>query len=147
MVVCVVVSLAPNRLKALPHNCASGHQIAKAQVGGLRGLGLGGGAMPESRCQRCAHPDLGYGQPDDGQTEHAGPDSEDAASTGVCFHGPTLSCAAPGVLIEKNHSVIDGSDESYIVAGVLVELWVQAQFWRVATFNPAAQAQPKAVTN
>jgi len=108
--------LAPNRLKALPRNCASSHQIAKAQVGSLRGLGLGGGVMPESRCQRRPHPDLGYGQPEDGQTEHDGPDSEDAASNGVCFHGPTLAIHTQRVLIERNHSAIEGSDEGKTVA-------------------------------
>jgi hypothetical protein len=97
----------------LPHNRASGHEIAKAQVGSLRGLGLGGVVLPESSGQRRAHPDIGYGQPNDGQTEHDGPDSEDAASTGVCFHGPTLAINAPKVLIERNQAVIDGSDESW----------------------------------
>ena len=41
VVVCVLVTLAPNRLKALPHNRGSGHQIANAQAGSLLGLGLG----------------------------------------------------------------------------------------------------------
>jgi len=43
--------------------------------------------------------------------EHTGPDSEDAASEQFCLHGPTLAIGAPRVLIENNHSAIDGSDE------------------------------------
>ena len=67
--------------------------------------------MPIPGCQRFTKPDLSYDHPDDGQTEHGDPDSEDAANEGVCFHGPTLSRAAPGVLIERNYSAIDRSDE------------------------------------
>jgi hypothetical protein len=29
----------------------------------------------------------------------------------VCFHGPTLVLAVPKVLIERNHSAIDRSDD------------------------------------
>ena len=104
-------SLAPNGLKVLPHNWRGRHQIAKAQAGSLRCLGLGGGVLPIPGCQRFTKPDLNYDQADDGQTEHGDPDSEDAANEGVCFHGPTLSRAAPRVLIERNHSAIDRSDE------------------------------------
>jgi hypothetical protein len=105
------LSLATNGLKVLPHNWRGGHEIAKAQAGSLLGLGLGGGVMPESRCQCLPKPDLSYDQPDDGQTEHGDADSENVANEGICFHGPTLSRAAPRVLIERNHSAIDRSDE------------------------------------
>ena len=106
-VACVVVTLAPNGLKVLPHNWRGRHQIAEAQAGSLRGLGLGGGVLPIPGCQRFTKPDLSYDQPDDSQTEHGDPDSEDAASEGVCFHGSTLALAAPKVLIERNYSAID----------------------------------------
>jgi len=105
------LSLAAIGLKVLPHNWRGGHEIANAEAGSLRGLGLSGGVLPIPGCQRFTKPDLSYDQPDDGQTEHGDPDSEDAASEGVCFHGPTLSRAAPRVLIERNYSAIDGSDE------------------------------------
>jgi hypothetical protein len=87
----------------LPNNWGSGHQIAKAQVGSLRGLGLASGAVPESRCQQFTHSDLNSGQADDGQRKHDGPDFEDAASEGVCFHGSNLALHASRVLIERNH--------------------------------------------
>jgi hypothetical protein len=67
--------------------------------------------LPIPGCQRLTKPDLSYDQADDGQTERDDPDSEDAASAGVCFHGPTLSRAKTRVLIERNHSAIDRSDE------------------------------------
>ena len=95
----------------LPDDRGGRHQIAKAQAGSLLGLGLGGRVLPISGCQRHTEPDLSYDQPDDGQTEHGGPDSEDAANEVVCFHGPTLAPAVPKVLIERNHSAIDRSDE------------------------------------
>jgi hypothetical protein len=95
----------------LPDNRGSDHQIAKAQAGSLLSFGLGSGVVPVPGSQRPTKPDLSHCQPNDGQTEHDGPDSEDAASEGVCFHGPNLALHAPRVLIERNHSTIDGSDE------------------------------------
>jgi hypothetical protein len=91
----------------LPDDRGGRHQISKAQAGSLRGLGLGGGVLPIPGCQRFTKPDLSYHQPDDGQTEHGDPDSEDAANEGVCFHAPTLAPAVPKVLIERNYSAID----------------------------------------
>ena len=107
----MLVTTPPNRLKVLPHNWRGRHQIAKAQVGGLRGLGLGGGVRPNSGCEKLARPERNYDRPNEGQTEHDAPDSENAASEGGCFHGSTLSLDALRVLIVRNHSVIDGSDE------------------------------------
>jgi hypothetical protein len=99
--------LSGPRYAWLPNNLDRGHQIAKAKIRCLRSLVLGGGVLPKSRRQRLTQTNLNYGQPDDGQTEHDGPDSEDAASEGVCFHGLTLTPAVPKVLIERNHSAID----------------------------------------
>lgn len=105
--------LARNRLKVLPHNRTSGHQIPNAQAGNLRGLSLDGGVLSKSRRQRLTQPNLSHDQSNDGQTNHDEPDSEDAASKGGCFHGPTLAFEAPRVLIERNHAAIDGTDERW----------------------------------
>ena len=99
------------------------HQIRYADAWGRRAARLAGGGLADSRCQGLSKPDLSYDQPDDGQTQDGGPDSEDAANEGVCFHGPTLAPAAPRVLIERNHSAIDRSDEGpYTASPRSVEL-------------------------
>jgi len=98
-------------LRPLPHNRGSAHHIAKAQPRSLHYLGLSGGVLPKPRGQRLTQFDLNYGQADDGQTEHNGPDSDDVTSNGVCFHGFTLADEAPRVLIDKSRPAIDWSDE------------------------------------
>jgi len=110
-VVCVLVTLAPNRLKALPHNRGSGHQIANAKAGGLLGLGWDNIKESIADYEIFPQPELNNGQPDDGEAGSDEADAEEAAGDGVCFHGPTLAPDAPKVLIERNSSAIDGNDE------------------------------------
>jgi hypothetical protein len=102
----VVVDLGLDWLKVLPDNRGSRHQITKAKAWSLRDLGLS-----KSRCERFSQAKLNSDHSDDGQTEDNGPDSQDTASEGVCFHGPTLFFQAPRVLIERICGSIDGSDK------------------------------------
>ena len=72
--------LAPDGLKVLPHNWRGRHEVANAQAGSLLGLALDGIEVSIADYERRPQPYLKSDQPDDGQTEHDGPDSEDAAS-------------------------------------------------------------------
>jgi hypothetical protein len=71
---------------------------------------LRGAVYSISHCERFTQTEPNTGHPDDGQTKHDDPDSEDAASNGVCFHGPTLALETPKVLIEKKHRFIHAVD-------------------------------------
>ena len=70
--------------------------------------------MSKPHCQRFTHTEPNSGHPDDSQAKHDDPDSQDATSDGVCFHGSTLSLDALRMLIERNHAAIDGSDERWM---------------------------------
>ena len=143
-----MVNLAPNRLKMLPYNGASSHCISKAHVRSLRASGLRGAVQSILHCQRFTQTEPNTGHPDDGQAEHDDPDLQDAASMGVCFHGPTLALDAPKVLIERNGFAIDGSDERRKAVDSREAEWATSlsRCWPASPGRPDSAAAPELKT-
>jgi hypothetical protein len=95
----------------LPNAGGRRHQITQAGVRGLGRIGLGGGDLSESRCQRLTEAEFKSGDGGDGQADYHHPDSHETARKAICFHAPTLVLKAPRVLIERIYRFIDRTDE------------------------------------